>query len=122
MVHDKPAEGKGESREQQQLNAAATEATHRLTAEVQKSANVARANDANNIADRVLIADSSAGDAKYAEASNYAKFAAPVSRMPDSDQFNIGTKDHVRDVMAQFDALYPNNRAFNQSVNDVLRV
>jgi hypothetical protein len=122
MVHDKPAEGKGESQEQQQLNAAATEATNRLNAEVQKSPNVARTNDAANVADRVLIADASAGDAKYAEVANYAKFADPVSRMPESDRFNIGTQANVKDVMAQFDYLYPNNRAFNQSVNDVLRV
>jgi hypothetical protein len=121
MAHDKPGE-KFDSHEQRDLNAAATEANLRLTQEVQQTPQVvARTNDASGPTDKILIADNSS-DAKFADAQHYAKYAETVGRMPPSDQFNIGTQAHVKDVVAQFAALYPHNHAFHQSVSDVLQV
>jgi hypothetical protein len=121
-ANDKPGEVKVESQEQKNINAAAAEANARLTQEVQSTPQtVARTNDASTANDKVVIADNSS-DGKFADASQYAKYTDAVSRMPVSDRFNIGTQEHVKDVVAQFAALYPNNHAFNQSVNDVLRV
>ncbi|HEY9733966.1 MAG TPA: hypothetical protein V6C89_18805 [Drouetiella sp.] len=121
MAHDKPGE-KFDSTEQRNLNAAAAEANARLTQEVQQTPQVvARTNDGVASTDKILVADNSS-DAKYADVQQYAKYTDTVGRMPAHDQFNIGTQANVRDVLTQFKDMYPNNYAFNQSVNDVLRV